>query len=117
MGARALDQDKLNPVDDVWCQALRRNLLVCGTEGGCIVMFNGLRTEPGSGETCEDLLLKQGHSVVELEFDKYKVPVFKKVVSRKPILSVDVGFSDSQVFVYFRNDITDVHSLVLNKCD
>lgn len=47
---RALDQDKINPQDEVWCVALRRNLLVCGTECGCIILFTNSDSEDENEE-------------------------------------------------------------------
>ena len=33
-------QNKVNPLEEVTCVALRRSLLLCGTEGGRILGFN-----------------------------------------------------------------------------
>ena len=43
----------MNPADDVWCLALRRNVLLCGTEGGCLVVFTGDKTEKCAGKELE----------------------------------------------------------------
>eukprot|EP00090_Calanus_glacialis_P009589 TRINITY_DN17975_c0_g1_i1.p1 TRINITY_DN17975_c0_g1~~TRINITY_DN17975_c0_g1_i1.p1 ORF type:complete len:457 (-),score=67.18 TRINITY_DN17975_c0_g1_i1:15-1385(-) len=114
---RALDQDKLNPADDVWCLALRRNILVCGTEGGCLVVFTGDKTEPSVANDLElynlDMRIKRGHSNIELEFDKYRKPAFKKMVSKKPILSVDVGFCGDKILLYYRTDIQNISCIIL----
>ena len=144
---RALDQDKINPQDEVWCVALRRNLLVCGTECGCIILF----TNPDSEDEQKDinvtkgkcpkieiqiivsdnpfqffddtssnigffigLNLKRGHSIVKLEFDCYRSPVFKQQVSSRPVLAVDLGISDEKIFIYFRTDIQSMSCLVLS---
>jgi len=114
---RALDQDKLNPADDVWCLALRRGVLVCGTEGGCLVVFTDDKAEPRTENDLEfynqDINIKRGHSKIELEFDKYRKPVFKKIVSKRPVLSVDVGFCDDKILLYFRTDIQNISCIIL----
>jgi len=114
---RALDQDKINPLDDIWCVSLRRNLMGCGTEAGCILLYNSNKTELPTTDICQGVPLKRGHSIIELELEKYKKPVFKKVVSQKPILSIDLGFSDSMIYIFYRTDITEVLCIVLDKCD
>ena len=114
---RALDQDKIHPQDEVWCVALRRNIVVCGTETGCLIMFSNDKAEKvNENDTFDhDLQMKRGHSVVQLEFDCYKVPVFKKQVSNRPILSVDVGFSDDKTFIFYRTDIQSMSCLTLSR--
>ena len=61
-----------------------------------------------------DVHLKRGHSVTKLEFDCYSAPVYKKQVSTRPVLAVDVGFSHDQIFVFYRNDIQTLSCLVLD---
>ena len=57
--------------------------------------------------------IKQGHSNIELEFDKYRKPAFKKMVSKKPILSVDVGFCGDKILLYYRTDIQNISCIIL----
>ena len=47
-----------------------------------------------------DFQMKRGHSKIELEFEKYRTPAFKKMVTKKPILSVDIGFSGDKILNY-----------------
>merc|ERR1711915_613558 len=116
---RALDQDKLNPTDDVWCLALRRNCLVCGTEGGCLVVFVDNKTD--AMDSCDpemdeiDFQFKRGHSKIELEFEKYRTPAFKKIVSKRPILSVDIGFFNDKILLYYRTDIKNISCIIIQK--
>jgi len=114
---RALDQDKLNPADDVWCLSLKRNILLCGTEGGCLVVFTCNKTELLEENMLQqfdlDFQMKRGHSKIELEFDKYRTPAFKKMVTKKPILSVDIGFSGDKILLYYRTDIQNLSCLIL----
>ena len=60
-----------------------------------------------------DINIKRGHSKIELEFDKYRKPVFKKIVSKRPVLSVDVGFCDDKILLYFRTDIQNISCIIL----
>ena len=113
---RALDQDKIHPQDEVGCVALRRNIIVCGTEGGCISVFSNDNTETvDDHDQYNDVQLKRGHSVVQLEFDCYKVPLFKKQVSSRPILAVDVGFSGDKTFIFYRTNIQTMSCLTLRR--
>ena len=60
-----------------------------------------------------DFQMKRGHSKIELEFDKYRTPAFKKMVTKKPILSVDIGFSGDKILLYYRTDIQNLSCLIL----
>ena len=42
---RALEQDKVSPQEEVWATALRRNLVLCGTEGGVLMLFTNDETD------------------------------------------------------------------------
>ena len=110
---RALNQDKIQPEDEVWCLALRRNLLLCGTESGCLILFNHTKTEAAGKQPFQSVHLKKGHSVVELQYDCYKAPVFKQQVSTRPILSVDIGFGSDNLILYYRTDIQTISCLTL----
>ena len=62
--------------------------------------------------TLSGLNIKQQHLIVELEFEKYRKPVFSQDVSKKPILSVDIGFSQDDIYLYYRTD-SDLHCIIL----
>ena len=113
---RVLEQDKIHPQDEVWCLSLRRNLLLCGTESGHVILFtNNLsdnKAEPR--QPFKEFQLKKGHSVIELLYDCYKAPVFKRQVSNRPILSVDVGLESENLIIYYRTDIQNISCLTLN---
>ena len=110
---RVLNQDKIQPEDEVWCLSLRRNLLLCGTESGCLVLFSHSKTEAAGQQPFQDVQLRKGHSVVELDYDCYSAPVFKKQVSTRPILSVDIGFGGGNLIIYYRTDIQTISCLTL----
>ena len=112
---RALEQDKILPQDEVWCLSLKRNLLLCGTESGCVILFTNNRSEGRGNERLpfKDFHLKKGHSVIELIYDCYKAPVFKRRVSNRPILSVDIGCEGEKVMIYYRTDIQNISCLTL----
>ena len=42
---RAMEQDKISPQEEVWALAIRRNLVLCGTEGGVIMLFSNDETD------------------------------------------------------------------------
>ena len=89
---------------------------MCGTEGGCISVFSNDNTETvDDHDQYNDVQLKRGHSVVQLEFDCYKVPLFKKQVSSRPILAVDVGFSGDKTFIFYRTNIQTMSCLTLRR--
>ena len=110
---RVLNQDKIQPEDEVWCLSLRRNLLLCGTESGCLILFSHNKTEAAGRQPCQDVHLKKGHSVIELDYDCYTAPAFKKQVSTRPILSVDIGFGSGSLLIYYRTDIQTISCLTL----
>ena len=109
---RALCQDKIQPEDEVWCLALRRNLLLCGTEAGCLVLYSHSQTEAAGRQPFQNVHLKKGHSVVELDY--YRAPVFTKQVSTRPILAVDIGVGDENLILYYRTDIQTISCLTLH---
>ena len=111
---RALEQDKINPEDEVWCVALRRNIIACGTEEGCIVFFSNNQSEDVHDPPDPMLPFKKGHSVVQLEFDCNKTPAFKKKVSSRPILAIDVSFVDDKILLFYRTDIQNMSCLILH---
>merc|ERR1712223_1815571 len=90
--ARALDQNKANPLEEVTCVALRRGLLLCGTEGGRILGFQ-----------CSDRD-SLGRSKVELVFDVFKKPTIKIPASKKRILALDLGFKGGFLYIFYRVD-------------
>ena len=110
---RALEQDKINPEDEVWCVALRRNMIACGTEEGCIVLFSNSESEDVI-DPDPMLPFKKGHSVVQLEFDCNQTPAFKKKVSSRPILAIDVSFVDDKILLFYRTDIQNMSCLILH---
>ena len=55
---RVLNQDKIQPEDEVWCLSLRRNLLLCGTESGCLVLFSHSKTEAAGQQPFQDVHLR-----------------------------------------------------------
>ena len=66
-----------------------------------------------NNSSISELHFKRGHSKIELEFEKYKSASFKKVVANKPILAVDIGFSENNVLLYFRTDIQNTSCIIL----
>ena len=45
---RAMEQDKISPQEEVWALAIRRNLVLCGTEGGVLMLFSNDETDDQS---------------------------------------------------------------------
>ena len=109
--------------------------MACGTEGGCVSLFINDKTEDinqndrsnvflkGKANpipniyrisTYLDVPLKLGHSIVQLEWDSHRTPVFKKRVSARPVLALDLGFCDDRVVVFYRTDIQTMSCLVIN---
>ena len=112
---RVLEQDKIHPQDEVWCLSLRRNLLLCGTESGNVILFTNNMSDSlaEQRQPFREFHLKRGPSVIELLYDCYKAPVFKRQVSNRPILSVDLGLENEKLLIYYRTDIQNISCLTL----
>ena len=110
--------------------------MACGTEGGCVSLFINDKTEDinqndrsnvflkgtkfypipqlSTGYLYLDVPLRRGHSIVQLEWDSHRTPVFKKRVSARPVLALDLGFCEDKVVVFYRTDIQTMSCLVIN---
>ena len=109
--------------------------MACGTEGGCVSLFINDKTEDinqndrsnvflkgkfthssqlSTGYPYPDVPLRLGHSIVQLEWESRRTPVFKKRVSARPVLALDLGFCDDKVVVFYRTDIQTMSCLVIN---
>lgn len=96
---RVLSQDGLASKDDIWCVALRRRLLVCGTETGSILLYEVEGEEAKDNE-------KGRHSFIDLGMEER--PLANIRVAHKPVIHVDIAFNHEDVFIYYKTSNTDL---------
>jgi len=90
----------LNTSDDVTCIALKRRLLLCGTNCGALLVFSADQVDTES---------LSGHSKLDCE----SRPLAKMKISMEPIVKVDIGFSDDQVLLYYKTYTEDLSCISL----
>ena len=79
----------LNTLDDVTCISLKRRLLLCGTNCGALLVFPADAVDADSASR---------HSKLDCEAR----PLAKMKISMEPIVRVDIGFTDSQILLYYK---------------
>ena len=79
---------------------LKRRLILCGTNCGALLVFSVDQ---------EDSESNSKHS--RIEFDSK--PLAKMKISAEPIVKVDLGFTDSEILLYYKTYTEDLSCICL----
>eukprot|EP00092_Neocalanus_flemingeri_P030171 GFUD01032749.1.p1 GENE.GFUD01032749.1~~GFUD01032749.1.p1 ORF type:complete len:474 (-),score=77.39 GFUD01032749.1:115-1536(-) len=90
----------LSTADDVTCIVLKRRLVLCGTNCGALIVFSADQEDSESASK---------HS--RIEFDSK--PLAKMKISMEPIVKVDIGFTDSEILLYYKTYTEDLSCISL----
>ena len=90
----------LSTADDVTCIAVKRRLMLCGTNCGALLVFAADQHDTES---------TSHHS--KIDFDSK--PLAKLKISMEPIVKVDLGFSESRIILYYKTYTEDLSCIFL----
>ena len=82
------------------CIALKRRLLLCGTNNGALLVFAADKEDPDSNSR---------HSNLDCEAR----PLAKMKISMEPIVKVDIGFANSEILLYYKTYTEDLSCISL----
>ena len=90
----------LSTSDDVTCIVLKRRLMLCGTNCGALLVFSADQQDAESTSK---------HSKIEFE----SKPIAKIKISMEPIVKVDLGFTKSEILLYYKTYTEDLSCISL----
>jgi len=90
----------LSTADDVTCIALKRRLMLCGTNCGALLVFAADKQDSESTSQ---------HS--KIDFDSK--PLAKMKISMEPIVKVDIGFTENKILLYYKTYTEDLSCISL----
>jgi len=90
----------LSTADDVTCIVLKRRLMLCGTNCGALLVFSADNVDSKSASK---------HS--KIDFDSK--PLAKMKISMEPIVKVDLGFTDTEILLYYKTYTEDLSCISL----